>query len=84
MNGLTIAQDEALAYWSAREWKKFVVTLERGSRLHPQQEVMFIRARNSSGAIACARRNASRVKNPSRVLCRLATARDLGCVRVEA
>lgn len=80
---LTHAEQEAAAYWATREWKKFVVTLERGNRLRPEREVLYVRARSPSGAVACARRNASRVKTPSRTSCRLATAHDLGCVRVE-
>lgn len=82
MNGLTIAEQEAVDYWADKPWKKFVVTLERGSKVRPEQEVKYVRARGSSQAIACARRNAMTVKNPSRVSCRLATAHDLGCVRI--
>lgn len=78
---LTISEQEACAYWASREFKKWVVTLERGNRIRPEREVMYVRARTSRGAIACARRNASKVKTPSRTACRLATAFDLGCVK---
>lgn len=76
---ISTAQEEAEAYWAGREWKKYVVTLERGPVKRPDREVKYVRARNPSNAIACARRNAMSVKTPSRVACRLATARDLEC-----
>lgn len=47
-----------------------------------EAQIMKLHGRDRSGAIRCARRNAFRVKNPSRTACRLATAHDLGCVRV--
>jgi len=84
MAALTRSQEEAEAYWATRPYKKFVVTLERGPKRNPEREVKYVGARNSSTAIACARVHAFVVKSPSRVSCRLATAFDLGCVRVEA
>lgn len=78
-----MTQAEADAYWAPREFKKWVVTLERGPVKRPEREVKYVGARTRSNAIGCARRNALTVKNPSRVSCRLATAQDLGCVIVE-
>lgn len=79
-----MTQDEANTYWSTRDFKKWVVTLERGPVRKPEREVKYVGARQRSQAIECARRNALTVKNPSRVGCRLATAYDLGCRPTEA
>lgn len=78
-----MTQEQADAYWASRQFKKFVVTLERGPVRKPEREVKYVGASNRSNAIAVARRNAFTVKSPSRVFCRLATANDLGCVLVE-
>lgn len=74
-----MTQDEANAYWAEREWKKWVVTLERGPRLKAEREVKFVGARTRELAIKAAKANAMRVTRPTRVHCRLATAHDLGC-----
>lgn len=79
-----MTQDEANVYWQDKEWKKFVVTLERGPQSRTEREIKYVLARNSRGAVDCAKRNAHTLKNPTRVACRLATAFDLGCVRVGA
>jgi hypothetical protein len=80
-----MTQDEAVAYWADKPFKKYVVTLERGPRSKPERETKYIGSRNGgSAAIACAKANAMVVKNPTRVSCRLATAFDLGCSRTEA
>lgn len=77
-------QDEANAFWAPREFKKYVVTLERGPKRKPLREVKYVGAKKSAQAIDCAKRNAYVVKNPSRVFCRLATSHDLGCVEVRS
>lgn len=79
-----MTQDEANAYWSDKPFKKYVVTLGTGPKSRPVQEVKYIGSRNGSkAAIECAKANAFVVKNPTRVSCRLATAFDLECRRVE-
>ncbi|MBX3589039.1 MAG: hypothetical protein KF796_20610 [Ramlibacter sp.] len=76
-----MSQAEANAYWAGKSPKKYVVTLELGRQSKPDQELKFVSASTTAGAIKTARANAFRVKNPTRILCRLATAQDLGCVR---
>lgn len=74
-----MTQEEANAYWAEREWKKWVVTLERGPQRQPEREVKHVGARTRERAIAIAKANALRVTRPTRTYCRLATAHDLGC-----
>lgn len=83
MNDYMSPQD-AVTYWAQREFKKFVVELERGPKRKPEREVKYVRSRDRDGAIRCARANAFRIKSPSRVSCRLATAFDLGCTHTGA
>jgi hypothetical protein len=77
-----MTQVEANAYWAEREWKKYVVTLEGGTGWRPVTETVYVRARSVEGALGYGKKNATRVKRPHRLTCRLATAQDLGCVRV--
>lgn len=69
---------DATAYWSGREFKKWVVQLESGPRRRPDRDTKYIRARTSDGAIRTARRETS-LKRPRVTLVSLATPRDLGC-----
>lgn len=70
------AQAEANAYWADKEFKKFVVTLERGPQRKPIREILYVRARTAERAVACAIDNAMRVTRPTRTSYRLMTARD--------
>lgn len=83
MSDAVMTQEEANRYWATQEWKKYVVTMEQGPASKPNREVKYVAARTQALAISTAKRNAMRVLKPARVFCRLATAQDLGCVRVE-
>lgn len=73
---------ESQEYWATREFKTWAVTLATGPEKKPTQRyVMYIRARTLEGAIKCARENNLFVKGRPRVHARLATWRELGCVR---
>jgi hypothetical protein len=76
------SQEDADRYWATREWKKYVVTLEQGPASKPQREVKYVTARTRHLAVQAAKRNAMTVLKPARIVARLATAQDLGCVRV--
>lgn len=75
-------QEEANAYWADKEHKKWVVTLERGRQSKPEREVLYVTSRTRDGAIRCGKDNAIRITRPARTSARLATAQDLGAVRI--
>jgi hypothetical protein len=83
MSSHYMTQAEADAYWADKEYKKFVVTLERGPQRKPEREILYIGARSTERAIKCAKAHATRIQRPSRIACRLATAQDLGCTRAQ-
>ncbi|MCA0213107.1 MAG: hypothetical protein LCH79_08025 [Proteobacteria bacterium] len=76
------SQADADRFWATQEWKKYVVTLECGPQRAKLSETRYVTARTQALAIKAAKRNAMRVKKPTHVQCRYATAQDLGCVQV--
>lgn len=79
---LSLAIDgfDPVAYWSTRDVKQWVVEVTRGSGRDQQKHTMYIRSRTRDGAEQCARDNTFIRGNVS-ARARLATPRDLGCVR---
>ncbi len=74
--------EEAAAYWAAREFKKWSVSVSAGPVKKPTfSTVMFVRARTKERAEACARQNMVRRIPGARFSAHLATARELGCVK---
>ncbi|WP_416046702.1 hypothetical protein [Cupriavidus basilensis] len=86
MNRLLLpCEEESHAYWATRELKAWVVVLTVGPEKKPTaRQEMFVRARTEERAIACALENNFAVKGRIRAHARLATWRELGCVRVAA
>lgn len=73
---------ESAEYWATREIKTWAVTLSAGPDKRPtQRHTMFVNSRTADGAIRTARENNTVVKGRLRVQVRLATWRELGCVR---
>lgn len=73
---------ESQEYWATREFKTWAVTLTAGPEKKPtQRHVMYVRSRSADGAIKTAREHNQVVKGRIRVQARLATWRELGCVR---
>lgn len=93
-----MTQAEANNYWSTREFKKWTVTLtgpkrtlsvrgrdgEWTTRREARTVAMYVSARTIEGAIACAVANCHVSERWIHKVARLATAQDLGCVRVPA
>lgn len=91
-----MSQSEANAYWATREYKKWVVTLtgpkrtlsvlgrdgQWVTRREPKVATMYVSARDSVRAIACALLNCFEHERWIHQTARLATAQDLGCVCV--
>lgn len=77
-------QEEAAQYWAGKEFKAYVVSITAGPVNRPtHRSVMYVRARNPESAVKCARKNMLHKISGARFSPRLATAADLGCVRVE-
>lgn len=71
---------EALAYWSSREWKKFVVTVTAGPTKRPTFNLkVYVRAKTREGAIECAKRNLTKKPGGARYNAWLASPSELGC-----
>ncbi len=69
---------DAEAYWSTREYKKWVVYLQKGNGKKAQRDIMIVQARTEARAIKCAQRHSlltGRVYGTAR----LARPGDLGC-----
>ncbi len=79
-------QAEANAYWADREYKKWVVRLNRGSGRRAQSVTVYVGAGNKDQATRVGRGAAVLMGHGwARQACahtRLATYRDLGAVRV--
>lgn len=72
---------ESAAYWRDKEWKKWAVHLATGPESRPtSQAVVYVRARTKARAEACGLAN-SPLPGKVRARARLATWRELGCVR---
>ncbi|MGO4392745.1 hypothetical protein AB4Z46_15460 [Variovorax sp. M-6] len=88
MNRRLIFQDEAdgIAYWSAREWKKWAVHVVAGPAKRPSYKQMaYVRARTREAAIAVARRDLfPPAPRSARFDARLAGPHELGCVSTPA
>jgi hypothetical protein len=90
-------QAEANVYWSAREHKKWTVTLtgqkrtvsvrgRDGEWTHRREAgvvTMYVTAGSAERAIACAVANCHAPQRWASKTARLATAQDLGCVRAQ-
>jgi hypothetical protein len=57
---------------------------ENDSIQTPARQTDLKPAQIADRAIACAKVHATRVLRPTRIACRLATAQDLGCTRVQS
>ncbi|MGO4326687.1 hypothetical protein AB4Z48_17815 [Cupriavidus sp. 2TAF22] len=78
-------EEESHAYWSTREFKAWAVTLTTGPEKKPTaRHVMYVRARTAESAKSCALENNFAVKGRIRAHARLATWRELGCMRAVA
>ncbi|QBY56129.1 hypothetical protein [Cupriavidus oxalaticus] len=76
---------ESQEYWASREFKTWAVTLATGPEKKPtQRHVMYVRARTAESATKTALDNNVVVKGRIRTHARLATWRELGCVRTAA
>lgn len=75
---------ESAEYWATRAVKAWAVTLTTGPEKKPtQRHTMFINARTADGAIKTAKENNTVVKGRIRAQARLATWREMGCVRTQ-
>lgn len=77
-------QTEANAYWADRLYKKWVVVMERGHGRSARCLEILVGATSAERAVAVARAVAvdTQVGRMGRATARLATYRDLGCVRM--
>lgn len=82
---LSLAIDgfDPVAYWLTRPVKIWVVDVSRRAGYETQKHTMYVRSRTRDGAEQCARDNTFIRGNVS-ARARLATPRDLGCVRTGA
>lgn len=81
---LTLSIDgfDPIAYWSTRDVKIWVVEVTRGSGREQKKQTMYVRSRTREGAEQTARENTF-IKGKVSARARLATPRDLGCVRTK-
>ncbi len=81
------AKFDAKAFWATRLYKSWVIhltaTVGRGRHKSRTHHVMYVRAKDSAGAIRTAKENTF-LKGRLSGSCRLATPEDLGCVATPA
>lgn len=79
-------QQEANAYWSEREYKKWVVLFSRGPAYRRECREFYVAARDRESAIITGRAAAVLLNQPwarrAQASARLATHVDLGCQKV--
>ena len=76
---------EAEAYWTDKEFKKYAVTISAGPpKRRTYQDVIVVQTLPPERAIECAKDRLLRSVRRPRLTVKLATARDLGCVRTNA
>lgn len=77
---------ESAEFWSTREWKIWAVDMIAGPTKRPTYNTTrYVRARTAEAAVACVKRNlVVRPPRGTRFTARLATWRELGCVRTAA
>lgn len=76
---LAIDGFDPIAYWSTRDVKIWLVEVTRTGSL---KHMMYVRSRTREGAEQTARENTF-IKGKVSARARLATPRDLGCVRTK-
>ncbi|MGT2507881.1 hypothetical protein [Cupriavidus basilensis] len=85
MRSLLPDVEESTAFWAAHEIKKWVVVLVAGPDRKPTaRHELVVQARDRERAIKCALANNFVIKGRIRAHARLATWRELGCVRMPA